>query len=85
MEEPLAVVTGGGRGIGAAISKRLADDGYRVLLTYHTSSTPAEQVVGEIVEAGSDGFAFKVDCSDSKEVALLADHPWVKNGVDVLV
>ncbi len=85
MEAPLAVITGGGRGIGAAISKRLAKDGYRVLLTYHTSSTPAEQVVGEIVEAGSDGFAFKVDCSDSREVALLADHPWVKNGVDVLV
>ncbi len=85
MAGPLAVVTGGGRGIGAAVSERLAKDGYRVLLTYHTSSHPAEEVVGRILAGGSDGVAVKVDCSDSGEVALLADHPWVKNGVDVLV
>ncbi|MEC7273004.1 MAG: SDR family NAD(P)-dependent oxidoreductase, partial [Candidatus Thermoplasmatota archaeon] len=41
---PVALVTGGGRGIGAAISHRLAKDGYDVLLTYNSSSKPAEMV-----------------------------------------
>ena len=41
-----ALVTGGGRGIGAAISKRLAEDGYRILLTYCNASKPAEMEIG---------------------------------------
>ena len=85
MAAPLALVTGGGRGIGAAVCERLAADGYRVLLTYHTSSRPAEEVVGRILASGSDAVAVKVDCSDMGEVALLADHPWLSSGLDVLV
>jgi len=85
MGAPLALVTGGGRGIGAAVCERLAADGYRVLLTYHTSSHPAEEVVGRILASGSDAVAVKVDCSDMGEVALLADHPWFASGLDVLV
>ena len=85
MAAPLALVTGGGRGIGAAVCERLAADGYRVLLTYHTSSRPAEEVVGRILASGSDAVAVKVDCSDMGEVALLADHPWFASGLDVLV
>ena len=52
-----ALVTGGGRGIGAAISKQLAADGYRVLLTYCNSSKPAEMVVDEIRNSGIDAVA----------------------------
>ena len=61
---PVALVTGGGRGIGAAISHRLAKDGYDVLLTYNSSSKPAEMVVDEIRNSGGDALAIKVDCSD---------------------
>ena len=85
MSRPVALITGGGRGIGAATSKRLAEDGYDVLLTYNTSSKPAEMVVAEIRSAGNDALAVKVDCSDGGEVGLLGIHPWMARGIDVLV
>ena len=80
-----ALVTGGGRGIGAAISKKLAEDGYRVLLTYCNSSKPAEMVVDDIRNSGIDAVAANCDVTDAREVALLATHPWVIEGVDVLI
>jgi len=85
MSKPVALVTGGSRGIGAAVCRRLAMDGYDVLLTYHTSSKPAELVVDEIRNAGGDALAVKVDCSDEGEVGLLAIHPWMARTIDVLV
>jgi len=80
-----ALVTGGGRGIGAAISKQLAKDGYRILLTYCNSSKPAEMVVDDIRNSGVDAVAANCDVTDAREVALLATHPWVIDGIDVLV
>ena len=77
--------TGGGRGIGAAISDRLAADGYDVLLTYNQSSKPAEMIVDEIRERGDDALAVKVNCADMGEVGLLGQHPWMDRGIDVLV
>lgn len=85
MSRPVALVTGGGRGIGAAVSDRLAADGYDVLLTYNRSSKPAEMIVDEIRERGDDALAVKVDCSDRGEVGLLGTHPWMARGIDVLV
>ena len=85
MSRPVALVTGGGRGIGAAISDRLASDGYDVLLTYNQSSKPAEMIVDAIRERGDDALAVKVDCADLGEVGLLAGHPWMERGIDVLV
>ena len=85
MSRPVALVTGGGRGIGAAVSDRLAADGYDVLLTYNRSSKTAEMIVDEIRERGDDALAVKVDCSDRGEVGLLGTHPWMARGIDVLV
>ena len=85
MSRPVALLTGGGRGIGAATAKRLAADGYDVLLTYNTSSKPAEMVVDEIRERGDDALAVKVDCANTGEVGLLGIHPWIARGIDVLV
>lgn len=85
MSRPVALITGGGRGIGAATSKRLAKDGYDVLLTYNTSSKPAEMVVSDIRDAGYDALAVKVDCSNIGEVGLLGIHPWMARGIDVVV
>lgn len=85
MARPVALITGGGRGIGAATAKRLAADGYDVLLTYNTSSKPAEMVVDEIRERGDDALAVKVDCANTGEVGLLGIHPWMARSIDVLV
>ena len=82
---PVVLVTGGGRGIGAAISRRLANDGYDVLLTYNTSSKPAEMVVDAIRTSGADALAVKVDCMDEGEVGLLGIHPWMNRQIDALV
>ena len=81
----LAVITGGSRGIGAATSRRLAAEGYRLIITYHTDSQSAENVISDVRDIGCDCVAVKVDCSDTGEVMILADHPWVREGVDALV
>ena len=81
----LAVITGGGRGIGAAISRRLAKDGHQILLTYNTDSQSAESVIADLRKDNVDCVAAKVDCGNTDEVFILADHPWMKNGVDILV
>ncbi|MGY8754867.1 MAG: SDR family NAD(P)-dependent oxidoreductase [Candidatus Poseidoniales archaeon] len=80
-----ALITGGGRGIGAAITTRLARDGYRVIATYRTSSKPTEMVIDKIRDSGADGVAVFCDVTDQKQIALLATHPWVAEGIDVLV
>lgn len=81
----LVVITGGSRGIGAATANRLATEGYKLIITYHTDAQAAENIIADVREIGCDCVAVKVDCSDSGEVMVLADHPWVKEGVDALI
>lgn len=56
-----ALVTGGGRGIGAAIARRLASEGAYVTLTYVGSSTEAEKIVNDIHSAGGKARAIEAD------------------------
>ena len=84
-ESPVAVVTGGSRGIGASVARMLAEGGYRVVLTYNTHAFEAEEVVRSIREYGEDAIAVKVDCTNASEVAVLAKHPWCQSGISSLV
>lgn len=67
----LVIVTGGSRGIGAAICRRLARDGYAVAVNYASRPDAAESVVGEIVAAGGHAAAFRADAANETEVETL--------------
>ncbi|KTD24679.1 MULTISPECIES: SDR family NAD(P)-dependent oxidoreductase [Legionella] len=64
----VALVTGGSRGIGAAIAKRLARDGATVALTYVNSKEKAETVVAEIKATGGRALALYADSADPKAI-----------------
>jgi len=67
----LVIVTGGSRGIGAAICRRLAQEGYAVAVNYAARPEAAESVVQEIAAAGGQARAFRGDVSDEDDVDAL--------------
>jgi short chain dehydrogenase len=66
--EKVALVTGGSRGIGAAIAKRLAADGANVAITYTKGADAAASVVNEIERAGRKAIAIQGDATDADAV-----------------
>ncbi len=69
----VAIVTGGGRGIGRGIAVRLAKEGATVIVNYNTSANEAAQVVAEIGQAGGRAIAYKADIGDlGSHAGLLA-------------
>ncbi|MGH3854316.1 MAG: SDR family NAD(P)-dependent oxidoreductase [Pseudonocardiaceae bacterium] len=84
--ERVAVVTGGSRGIGAAICRRLASDGLSVQVIFRTAEDAAKQVVDDIESSGGKAVTHRADVSDENEVQALVEGILTQSGgIHVLV
>ena len=90
----VAVVTGGGKGIGRVVARTLAEAGARLVVNYAHDAEAADETARLIVEAGGEAMAVAADVSDGAAVRALAEAAlgaygrldvWMNNaGVDVL-
>jgi 3-oxoacyl-[acyl-carrier protein] reductase len=86
LKDKIALVTGGSRGIGAAIAKRLASEGAAVSITYSLSHEDAKAVVEAIEAEGGRAIAIQADSADLEAVkASVATTIRTFGGLDVLV
>lgn len=70
-DQPALLVTGGSRGIGAAICLAAARKGWRVAVNYAANQTAADAVVSEIVAGGGEAFAVKGDVGNAADIVAL--------------
>jgi NAD(P)-dependent dehydrogenase (short-subunit alcohol dehydrogenase family) len=83
----VAIVTGGGTGIGQAVCRRLAEAGARaIVVNYSRSQKDADATAAEIVEAGSEGLAIKADVASEPDVKRMVAETVERFGrLDVLI
>ena len=85
-ERPVMLITGAGRGIGAAVARAAAAKRYHVVLNYSTSSDPADELAAEIRETGCRAVTVQTDVADEAAVRSMFAHVDERFGrLDVLV
>ncbi|KQH81348.1 oxidoreductase [Mycobacterium gordonae] len=81
-----ALVTGGSRGIGAEIVRRLTADGAAVAFTYASSASDADKLVAEVAGNGGKAVAVQADAADRNQIAAAVEQAVTElGGLDVLV
>jgi 3-oxoacyl-[acyl-carrier protein] reductase len=78
------IVTGASRGIGREIAKRLAADGFSIVVNFAGNAAKAAEVVTEIESAGGTALALKADVANEKEVEQLFEQTAAQFGSDTL-
>jgi NAD(P)-dependent dehydrogenase (short-subunit alcohol dehydrogenase family) len=71
MDQPVIVITGGSRGIGAATAQLAASRGYAVCISYHSRKDAADALVGAIAQAGGRALAVAADVASEQDVVRL--------------
>ena len=86
LDGKVALVTGGGRDVGAEVCRSLAAEGVKIAVNYNSSKDEADQLVDEIVAAGGTAKAVQADISDPEQVDAMIDGTVADWGsLDVLV
>lgn len=86
LQNKAALITGGSRGIGAAIATKLAREGADIAITYHASKDKAEQVVQQIKQYGRKALAIPADNADPHAVINAVDVAYKElNGLHIVI
>jgi NAD(P)-dependent dehydrogenase (short-subunit alcohol dehydrogenase family) len=86
LKEKVAIVTGGGRGMGAAYCLGMAREGAKVIVNYVSNRGAAERVVTSIVKAGGEATPFQADVGIKADVQKMVDFTVKKYGkLDIMV
>jgi len=90
--QPIAIITGGSRGLGKSMAVRLAERGVDSIISYRSSAPEAQAVVNEIESKGRQSVALRLDASDSSSFGAFAEavkselgRVWQRSNFDFLI
>jgi glucose 1-dehydrogenase len=82
----VALVTGSSQGIGQGVAVRLAQEGAKIIVNYHSNPEGADDTIKQIVAAGSQAIAIQADLGQTSEIDRLIQESVAKFGqIDILV